>query len=313
LESAVTDLATHRLDRPRFERVPLLLFVAWLGVTLGWWGLAFVTVSPSTPEWLARTQYVCFGNLADGLPDTYGWARLILAPLGMLAPLLAVHGRGIGQGVRAAWRRPAGRLLVCVLVALTLVEGAWVGARIRTGLAIDAERIALPSAPDGLPAAYPRLDRPAPDFRLVDQHGISVALGDLRGQVLYLTFAFAHCNATCPLTVRSMLQAARDSAGIGARPVVVTLDPWRDTPSALPGAAAQWGLEGLGSVLSGTVPQVLGVLARYELPTQRDPNTGDIAHPALVYVIDRSGRIAYVLNNPPPAWIAEAGRRAAQG
>ena len=231
----------------------------------------------------------------------------------MLAPLLAVHGRGMLRVLRTAWRRTPARLLLCAVMALLLAEGAWVGARIRSGLSIDAQRGALPTAPEGLPETYPRLASPAPDFRLVDQHGRQVGLSDLRGQVLYLTFAFAHCSATCPITVHSLVLAARSSAAIGARAVVITLDPWRDTPSSLPSLAAQWNLEGLGNVLSGTVPQVLGVLASYQLPTQRDTETGDIAHPALVYVIDRNGRIAYLLNNPPPAWIAEAGRRAARG
>lgn len=297
---------------PRLERMPPLLLAGWWLVTLGWWGLAFASVTPATPEWLARTQSVCFGNLADGLPDAYGWMRLILAPLGLLIPLLVVHGAELARGARRAWAHPAGRVALGLLLAVTLAEGAWVGGRIRDGWIVAAAGRTLPSAPGGLPDGYPRLDRPAPDFRLVDQHGAAVGLADLRGRVLYLAFAFAHCSATCPLTVRSLVLAAQRSQAFGARAVVVTLDPWRDTPSALPGVAARWAL-GAGDVaLSGTVPQVLATLARYEVRGQRDADTGDIAHPALVYVIDREGRIAYLLNNPPPDWIVSAGQRAAQ-
>ncbi len=296
----------------RLERMPLLIFAGWWAVTLGWWGLAFASVTPASPEWLARTQSVCFGNLSNGLPDSYGWTRLILAPLGLLIPLLVVHGAELMRSARRGWAHPAGRVALAGLLAVSLAEGAWVGGRIRGGLAVAAASLTLPYTPGGLPEGYPRLERPAPDFRGVDQHGAALGLADLRGQVVYLTFAFAHCSATCPLTVRSLLQAAQRSRAFGARAVVITLDPWRDTPSALPALAARWALGEGDAVLSGTVPQVLATLARYEVGEQRDANTGDIAHPALVYVIDRAGRIAYLLNNPPPDWIVAAWQRAAQ-
>lgn len=295
----------------RPELLPLALFGAWWAITLGWWALAFASVTPATPDWLARTQYVCFGNLANGLPDAYGWTRLILAPTGLLAPLLAVHGRGLGRALRGLWARPVGRIAVALVAVLSLAEGAWVGQRVQAAWAIEAERLAPPGTPQPLPVDYPRQQRAAPAFRLTDQHGQAVSLRDLRGQVVYLTFAFAHCRSTCPLIVRRLVQAAGDAPALGARIVVITLDPWRDTPSALGAAARKWGLAEGGHLLSGTVPQVLGVLARYEMPAERDERTGDISHPGLVWVIDRAGRIVYLLNNPPRDWIVEAGRRAA--
>ena len=301
------------------EWIALPLFAVWWVIAAGWWALAFVGVTPATPAWLARTQYVCFGNLPSGLPDAYGWLRLLLAPLGLLVPLLVVHGGGLRNWLRQGWRAGGSRRAwrvgaLGVLMALTLGEGLWVGQRVAAGLALDAARAALPRAAMPFPATYPRLDRPAPAFSLVAQHGQPLTLAALRGQVVYLTFAFGHCNGTCPLTVRSMLLAAQDDQELGARVVIVTLDPWRDRPSALATLARQWELEPVGGyVLSGSVAQVLDVLARYEIPSQRDPNNGDIAHPPLVYVIDRAGRIAYLLNNPGPAWIAAAGRRAASG
>lgn len=301
------------------EWVAVPLFAAWWAIAAGWWALAFVGVTPATPDWLARTQYVCFGNLSTGLPDTYGWMRLMLAPLGLLVPLTVVHGAGLRGALLRGWRAGSGRRLglagvLLLLAGITLGEGLWVGSRIVAGLEIAAARSKLPTAAMPLPAHYPRLDRPAPAFALVAQQEQPLALADLRGQVVYLTFAFGHCNGTCPLTVRSMVLAAQDAPEVGARVVVVTLDPWRDRPSALATLALQWGLEPVGGyVLSGTVAQVLDVLARYAIPTARDPGTGDIAHPPLVYVIDRAGRIAYLLNNPGPDWIAAAGRRAAAG
>jgi cytochrome oxidase Cu insertion factor (SCO1/SenC/PrrC family) len=93
--------------------------------------------------------------------------------------------------------------------------------------------------------------------------------------------------------------------------MIVTLDPWRDTPGALPSLAARWELPPGGRVLSGTVAQVNAALDGFGVPRRRDLATGDIAHPPLVYVVDPAGTIAYALSNPSPRWIVAAGARAA--
>lgn len=47
------------------------------------------------------------------------------------------------------------------------------------------------------------------------------------------------------------------------------------------------------------------------MPFERDLQTGDINHPALVYVLAEDGTIAYTFNNPSSEWLAEAARRIA--
>ncbi len=291
------------------QLAPAWMVFAWLTITMAWWMLAFTRVAPAAPEWLARTQAVCFGTLANGLPDSYGWMNLIVPPLAMLGSLLTVYWRELTGTLRNLWSDRLGKVLLVTLLAAPIFQGGWVADRVWQGLAIEAARITLPERGD-LPAGFPRMDRPAPDFRLVDQHGASVALSDLRGRVVYLTFAFGHCSATCPLVIRSMLTAARRTEGMRPHLLIVTLDPWRDTPGALPTLADKWQLADNGQILSGKIPEVVGVLDRYEVFYQRDLNTGDIGHPPLVYVIGPNGRIAYILNNPSPTWIAAAGRRA---
>ncbi len=291
--------------------LPLGLLGAWLAITMGWWALAFTAITPATPFWLARAQSVCFGTLANGLPDTYGWMKLIVPPLVLLSMLTVVHGAAWPPALAGLWRRAAGKAVFAAVLALLLVQGGWVVSRVQAGLAIDTARTVLPVAREPLPEHYPRRNLPAPPIALVDQHGASFSLERLRGEVVLLTFAFGHCTATCPLTVRSMVLAAQQETEHALRPVIVTLDPWRDTPGALKGIARKWELPEAGRMLTGPVSAVLDVLRRYEMVWERDERTGDIAHPPLVYVIDPAGRIAYLLNNPPPAWIAEAGRRAA--
>jgi cytochrome oxidase Cu insertion factor (SCO1/SenC/PrrC family) len=77
------------------------------------------------------------------------------------------------------------------------------------------------------------------------------------------------------------------------RVLIVTLDPWRDTPARLPALAQQWRLTGDDAVLSGEVAEVEAALDRWDVPRARDDASGRVDHPALVYLVDASGRIAY--------------------
>jgi len=69
---------------------------------------------------------------------------------------------------------------------------------------------------------------PAPEFTLTDQNGKRIALKDLRGKVLAITFIFASCVDTCPLLTAKMagLQE-RLGADFGPRVhfVSITVDP----------------------------------------------------------------------------------------
>ena len=83
--------------------------------------------------------------------------------------------------------------------------------------------------------------------------------------------------------------------GVAPAVLVMTLDPWRDTPTRLPSIARAWELPDEAFVLSGRVADVEAALDRWDVPRGRDPRTDEIAHPALAYVIDARGRVAYAV------------------
>jgi protein SCO1/2 len=146
------------------------------------------------------------------------------------------------------------------------------------------------------PETYPRLDQPAPALSLVAQSGHTIQLAQFTGRPVLVTFAFAHCTTVCPVIVRQTLAAQAMLKGSALYPAVliVTLDPWRDTPSRLPALAESWQLpRGDAFVLSGAVEQVERVLGGWNIPRTRNESTGDVTHPALVYVVDKNGRIAF--------------------
>jgi len=284
----------------RASRLPAAVALVWIGATLLWWGFAFMPLASAPPEWLSAARAACFGAAESGLPAAYGWALLVLGPASFLVGILLLWGAELGGSLRSAARSPVGASLLALVAAAVLVEGVWVSAKVRAGLAVEAWDRGAP-AESSLPAAYPRRTAAAPDFALVDQNGEQISLARFRGRPVVLAFVFAHCQTMCPLIVENLKRASPGAA------LLVTLDPWRDTPSALDRIARQWDVPAAFHVLSSVSPaEVVRVAQAYRVPVERNERTGDITHPGLVFLVDGQGRLAYTFNNPPPAWIRDA-------
>ncbi len=287
-------------------RFAVAAFFFWLVVTVSWWVLAFAPL-PLPPEWLGEARAVCFGSTPSGLPDNYGWVLLILGPLSMLGFLLAVWGSELRFGLRLAARRSSGIALIVWISAGLVGGGLWVARRVD-----GARRAAAAYAPlaeqERLPDAYPRTFDPAPALGLVDQTGAEVDLATLRGKTVLVSFAFAHCVTVCPMLIGTLHAAIEGLPPADMAVVVITLDPWRDTPGNLAAIAASWKLERMPNarVLSGAVDEVNGVLAAWGAGGNRDESTGEIGHPGLIYVVDSQSRIAFRFLNPPRAWLIDA-------
>ena len=260
---------------------------AILAITACWWALALWPVGRAGPDWLERTRAACFGATPGGLPDAGGWILLIGEPLGMLAVLVTVWRQTVIGELRWIALHRVWRVAGATVVLLSLGAAAAVGFRVARAWA-DERSVTL-----GDGAVVQRLDMRPPNTQLVDQHGRSVSLGDFRGRTLLLTFAFGHCSSACPAIVAG-LRAARLAAD---RPdvvlVVLSLDPWRDTPDRLPMMAQHWGLSPDDRVLSGTVPDVQRVLDTLGIGRRRDEATGDIMHGTTTMILNDRGRIAW--------------------
>ncbi len=291
--------------------LPFVLLQFWAGTTTTWWWLAFARLE-SAPEWLRRAQAVCFGTSPSGLPDTYGWMTLVLAPLSIVLGLRVIYDDEIPGSVRRALGTSVGAAVSIAMAAAMWLQAGQTVTRILDARAATAAARLIPAALDEMPVSYPRLARAAPAFALTDQHGDDVTLARLAGAPFVVAFTFAHCQTICPTLVRQVRDAS-SSFPAGTPVLYVTLDPWRDTPSSLPTIAARWELRGEERVLSGAVPAVNRVLDGFDVPRGRDERTGDVTHRALAYVVDGEGSIAYALEGAALSWLGEAVRRAAQG
>ena len=270
---------------PPRAALALLALLGILLISASFWALALWPLTSTAAAWVVRTREICFGSAPDGLPHAGGWVLLVGEPAGMLLFLLAAWGYEVREGCVFLWRRWAGRV---VIGAVILVMGVGAGAasvRVAqaTGTAFD------PAGGRDPELALLPLRGPASELGLVDQRGATVTVESLRGRPAVVTFVYAHCETVCPVMVHDVLAA---SAG-RAVPVLVTLDPWRDTPSRLPSIAQAWKLPGDALLLSGEVEAVEFVLNRWKVPRVRNGSTGELIHPTVAYVLDAEGRMRY--------------------
>lgn len=267
-----------------------------LFITLGWWALALWPLSDAAPPALLRARVICFGTADNGLPSGIGWMMLTGEPIMITLLLQGVAGTTIREALEGIARHTLGRFALGTTVLGLVAALTLAGARVTYALGLRGPG---PIEIGADFATASRIDKPAPPLDLIDQHGSVVTLAALRGRPALVTFAYAHCQTVCPLVVQSLVRAQDRLATKGAAPqlIVITLDPWRDTPSRLPDMAHQWGLPDDAHVLSGTVPEVEATLDRWGVTHTRNLRNGEITHPNLVFVLDRSGTIAFAANS----------------
>jgi protein SCO1/2 len=141
--------------------------------------------------------------------------------------------------------------------------------------------------------------KPAPDFTLTKQDGKRLALKDLRGKALAITFIFASCADTCPLLTAKMA-GIQDHLGVDFGKkiyfVSITVDPERDTPDVLKryGEAHKANAAGW-AFLTGTPAEIGDVAKRYGIYYKKTPR-GDVDHTFLTSLVDQSGmlRVQYM-------------------
>lgn len=284
---------------PRSSRFPLLALAAVLLVSAAWWALALWPIPASAPGWLERTREICFGRSATGLPTPAGWLALILEPVGLIVALAVVWGAELRAGLAGLSSRRVGQALLGT-AGFLLVGGLTSAAgRIRSALMPD-------SATTPVASRALRLSDRAPPLALIDQRGEPFTLARLGGRRALVTFAYGHCETVCP-TLLAELRRARGSSTVPVL-VVVTLDPWRDTPARLPAIAAAWGLANGDYLLGGGVSEVEAVLAEWDVSWERDSRSGEIVHTVPVFVLTGDGLRAWQVGGGQAGLAVRLGR-----
>ena len=168
--------------------------------------------------------------------------------------------------------------------------------RILAGVAIIFSCAVALSAAGG--ESLPKI-KPAPEFMLTKQDGKRLALKELRGKVLAITFIFASCADTCPLLTAKMAGIQnRLGTDFGAKVffVSITVDPERDTPEVLKRYADAHKANPAGwAFLTGTQSEIREVAKRYGIYSKKT-SRGDVDHTFLTSLVDHNGtlRVQYM-------------------
>ena len=137
-------------------------------------------------------------------------------------------------------------------------------------------------------------NKPAPDFKLVNQFGQPMWLSQFRGKVVMLAFEDSECTTVCPLTTQSMVLAKEllgkagssvQLLGVDANPDAIQVANVRNY-SQVHNMTNQW------DFLTGTAAQLKSVWNDYHIAVQIE--SGEIDHTPALYMIDQQGRLQKV-------------------
>lgn len=138
-------------------------------------------------------------------------------------------------------------------------------------------------------------------FTLTDQTGAPRTEVDPKGNLQLLFFGYANCREICSVTLPQMAEVEQGLAarGVAMTPVMITVDPARDTVETLGPALRQYSPNFVG--LTGDAPALSAAYKAFSIESGlvfEDPFTGPVyAHGSFLYLLDAKGGFLTVI--PP--------------
>ncbi|MDF2233077.1 SCO family protein [Albimonas sp. CAU 1670] len=211
-----------------------------------------------------------------------------------------------------ARRAPSsGKALGTALAAAGLWVGVWAGLFAGLAPAAQAQETAAELRAAGLavrdeeagamPETAPLPFEIEPHFRLIDQTGREVTEADFAGKPYALFFGYVSCQSICSVVLPRIAGATNIllDAGLEVTPVVVTIDPARDTPQALAEALPQWHEKLVG--LTGSEEDLQAIRDTFQVQMEKVAELPDgspvYAHGSFVYLVGPDGKVLTLL--PP--------------
>jgi protein SCO1 len=140
-------------------------------------------------------------------------------------------------------------------------------------------------------------------FQLTDQDGNAVTEQSYKGKLMLIYFGFTYCPDACP-TALGVMSAALDNLDVAAErvvPMLITVDPERDTPPVLKDYVSNFHPRMVG--LTGTPEQIAQVAKAYRVYYQKAAGATSedylMDHMLLTFLMDGEGK--YVTHFGPDA------------
>jgi protein SCO1 len=141
----------------------------------------------------------------------------------------------------------------------------------------------------------------APDFKLIDQNGKPVTMGEYRGRPVVVTYLYTTCEETCPIAAQ-IIRGAMDDLGHDVPALAISVDPFRDTPASARAFLRKANMKGRLRWVLGKRRQLRPVWKGFAI----QPQLRDVEHQALITLVDRNGfqRIGNGINQTTPEDLA---------
>jgi protein SCO1/2 len=178
-------------------------------------------------------------------------------------------------------------LLVAIAALCAALAGFWLARELDS------------SAPQLASGTWLGRPRAVADFQLTDHLGRPFTTHDLQGKASLVFFGFTHCPDVCPTTLAKLAQVKKAAAIGGLQVLFVTVDPQRDSPTAVGAYAHAFDPDFIG--LTGDPKSIEKVTAAFGVATVRvDLPGGDYTmdHSAAVFLVDTRGRIVGIFTPP---------------
>ena len=137
----------------------------------------------------------------------------------------------------------------------------------------------------------------APEISMTDDDGRPFQLSALRGKIVLLVFGYTNCPDECPLTMANLRQTLEllGEEAQNVQVVMVSTDPYRDTPQAMNDFLERFDSTFLG--ITGVPEDLARIWADYGIEVQ----FAGLVHSSVTYVVDTQGdlRLAIDANTSP--------------
>jgi protein SCO1 len=148
-------------------------------------------------------------------------------------------------------------------------------------------------------------------FNLVNQDNVAVTEKTFLGKPALIYFGFTYCPDICPLSLQSMTMALDEARAAGGKniddiqPILISIDPERDTPQSLKTYVASSGFPARLVGLTGSVDQVSAAAKGFKVGYTKSVPKGSSAkdyvvdHTSITYLIGRDGKLRTFFSNDP--------------